>query len=91
MDDLTRSICEQLTEINKEAGAFVAGILSNDISRDDQIKFAHQLVDLAEMVRDRALHTPSMILDGSVIDDNDLASSENTGSRAEHPNTADNG
>lgn len=91
MDELTRRICEQLTEINKEAGAFVAGILSNDISRDDQIKFAHQLVDLAEVIRDRALHTPSMILDGSVIDDSDPASPNSPDSRADYPGTAGNG
>lgn len=47
--------------MNQTAGAFVAGMLSDDLSREDQIAFAHRLVDLAEAVRDRALETPVIV------------------------------
>ncbi|HEX7661462.1 MAG TPA: hypothetical protein VF444_18465 [Pseudonocardiaceae bacterium] len=61
MDDLTREICLRLKQMNQTAGAFVAGMLSDDLSREDQIAFAHRLVDLAEAVRDRALETPVIV------------------------------
>ncbi len=68
MHDLNMSILTQLNAINKDVGDFSAGVLSNDISHDDQIAFAHRLVDLAEAIRERALRTPRMVIEG-VVDD----------------------
>ncbi|HEX7658065.1 MAG TPA: hypothetical protein VF444_01190 [Pseudonocardiaceae bacterium] len=61
MDDVTRSICLQFKEMNQATGAFVAALLSDDLSRDEQIAFAHRLVDLAETLRDHALQTPVIV------------------------------
>ena len=48
--DLDMSIVRQVKDINNDAGAFVAGVLSDDISRDDQIVFALRLVRPAEHI-----------------------------------------
>ncbi len=50
MHDLNMSILTQLNDINKDVGNFSVGVLSNDISHDDQIAFAHRLVDLAKPI-----------------------------------------
>ncbi|WP_239334456.1 hypothetical protein [Frankia sp. CiP3] len=46
--DLRVGIAQQLKSINDDAGAFVAGLLSDDIPQDEQITFALRLVRLAE-------------------------------------------
>jgi hypothetical protein len=69
MDDLNRLILQELKAINNDAGQFVVGILSFDISRDDQISFALHLVVLAEHIKDRALRTPGLVVEGSVVND----------------------
>lgn len=42
--DTTMAILDQLQSITRDAGAFAAGVLSDDCSRDDQIGFAMRLV-----------------------------------------------
>ena len=37
--DLSMGIAQQLKDINDDAGAFVAGLLSDDISWEDQIDY----------------------------------------------------
>ncbi len=69
MDEQTRLILEELRSVNNDTGQFVAGILSDDLSRDDQIAFALRLVVLAEHIKDRAMQSPGMIVEGAVIDD----------------------
>jgi thiamine biosynthesis protein ThiC len=39
LHDLNMTIAHELKAINDDAGAFVAGILSDDIGRDDQDHF----------------------------------------------------
>jgi hypothetical protein len=71
MHDLDMSIAQQLKTITGDAGAFVAGILSDDVSRDDQIVFALRLVRLAEHIKERAGSTAGMVIEGGVVDDRD--------------------
>jgi hypothetical protein len=46
MEDLAELILLQLRSINQDAGQFVAGVLSNDISEEEQTVFATRVVDL---------------------------------------------
>jgi len=71
MEDLDELILTQLKNINKDAGQFAASILSDDISQEAQLSFAHRFIDLAEAIRDRALQTPGMVIEGGVIDGGD--------------------
>jgi hypothetical protein len=57
-----------LSRIGKDSGAFALGVLENTISRDGQIAFSRQLIDLAEAVRERARRTAGLIVEGSVSD-----------------------
>jgi len=73
VEDLTELILLQLQIINKDVGSFVAGLLSDDLTHDQQIRFGHRLVDLAELILQRAEGTPTMVIEGSVCyDGNDL-------------------
>lgn len=58
-----------LSRISKDSGSFALGVLENSISRDDQIAFGHRLVDLAEAIRERALRTAGLVIEGSFSDD----------------------
>jgi hypothetical protein len=69
--DLNMLILDHLRSINQDAGQFAAAILSNDISKEEQICFAHRLVDLAAVIRDRATGTAGLVVEGSVVDDRD--------------------
>ncbi len=86
MNERDERILTQLKGINQDAGAFVAGILSDDISRDDQIVFALRLVTLAEYIKERADSTVFMVVEGSVVDDCDDLGTEG---RADRTGTAD--
>lgn len=67
--DLGMSIVRQLKDINNDAGQFVAGVLSDDISKEDQITFALRLVRLAEHIKERADSTAGMVIEGGVVYD----------------------
>jgi hypothetical protein len=69
--DLSMDIVRQLKDINNDTGQFVAGILSDDISREDQITFALRLVRLAEHIKERAQSTAGMVIEGGIVDDGD--------------------
>ena len=66
MEDLTELILLQMSSLNQDAGGFVAGLLSDDLTRDQQISFGHRLVDLAELILERASSTPTMVIEGSL-------------------------
>jgi hypothetical protein len=66
--DLGMGIVRQLKDISGDAGQFVAGILSDDISKEDQINFALRLVRLAEHIKQRADSTAGMVIEGGVVD-----------------------
>ncbi|WP_254710442.1 hypothetical protein [Streptomyces lunaelactis] len=85
------NIVRQLKDINNDAGAFVAGVLSDDISRDDQIVFALRLVRLAEQIKERADSTAGMVIEGGVVDDGGSgrpALTAGTDEPADHPGPA---
>lgn len=89
--DLSMGIARQLKDINDDAGAFVAGLLSDDISGDDQITFALRLVTLAEHIKQRAESTAGMVVEGGVVDDGDCerpALPAAADERADHPGPA---
>ncbi len=65
LDDETLLLA--LSRISKGSGAFALGVLENSISRDDQIAFGRQLVDLANAFRERSRRTPGLIIDGSTV------------------------
>jgi hypothetical protein len=69
VEDLTELILLQIMSINKDTGGFIAGLLSDDLTKERQISFGHRLVDLAELILERAEGTPTMVIEGSVSDD----------------------
>lgn len=92
--DLNMSIARQLKDINDDAGEFVTGVLSDDISREDQIVFALRLVRLAEHIKQRADSTAGMVIEGGVVDDGvsgQLALSAGAVEPADRPRPAVNG
>jgi len=76
MEDLTELILLQMSSINQDAGGFVAGLLSDDLTHDQQISFGHRLVDLAELILERANKTPVMVIEGNLSDGDDDNSAE---------------
>jgi len=71
MEDLTELILLQMSSLNQDAGDFVAGLLSDDLTRDQQVSFGHRLVDLAELILEHANKTPIMVIEGTLSDDDD--------------------
>jgi hypothetical protein len=65
-----------LKRINDDAGAFVTGILTGELTREDQIAFAHRLVDVAEMIRERLTGPFGIVIEGSVTDERTTAARE---------------
>lgn len=86
MHDLNMAILDQLNSISRDTGSFVAGMLSNDISRDDQLLFALELVRLADQIKERATSSVGMVIEGTAADDDDLrALPSGSSDPAEHP------
>jgi len=69
VEDLTELILLQIKSISKDMGGFIASLLSDDLTKQRQISFGHRLVDLAELILERAEGTPVMVIEGSVSDD----------------------
>jgi hypothetical protein len=70
MEDLTELILLQIKGITTDVGGFVAGLLSDDLTHDQQISFGHRLVDLAELILERAKSNPAIVIEGYLSDDN---------------------
>lgn len=68
LDRTSELVIRHLKAVSNEMGSFVAGLLSDDLTRDDQIAFAHKLVDLAETIRERAVGQPGMVIEGSLVE-----------------------
>ncbi|MGH3834881.1 MAG: hypothetical protein ACRDSF_04125 [Pseudonocardiaceae bacterium] len=66
MTDEDRALLLELSRLNKGCGEFCAGIIENDLSRDDQFALSTRLVDIAERIRNRALRTP-MVIEGEAV------------------------
>ncbi|HEV7949225.1 MAG TPA: hypothetical protein VGP24_05595 [Glaciihabitans sp.] len=69
MEDLDEIILLQLRNISRDVAPFASALLSNTITHDEQISFAHRLVDLAEAVRERATGAAGQVVEGSTTDD----------------------
>ncbi|MEV7321234.1 hypothetical protein [Streptomyces sp. NPDC093970] len=84
-------IVQQLKDITGDTGQFVADILSDDISQDEQITFALRLVRLAGHIKQRAASTAGMVVEGGVVDDGSSrrpALSAGAEGRTNHPRPA---
>lgn len=89
--DLNMGIVRQLKDITGDTGQFAAGILSDDISQDEQITFALRLVRLAEHIKRQATSTAGMVVEGGVVDDGGSrrpALSAGAEERTNHPRPA---
>lgn len=71
MEDLTELILLQIKSITTDVGGFVAALLSDDLTRGQQLSFGHRLVDLAELILERANKTPGLVIEGTLSDDDD--------------------
>lgn len=60
--DLSMGIVQELKAITGDVDQFARGILSDDISREDQAIFALRLVQLAGHIRQRADSTAGMVV-----------------------------
>lgn len=59
--DEDRQLLLDLRRMTEACGAFCAGVLEYDLSRDAQLALSVQLADMAERIHDRALRTPVTI------------------------------
>lgn len=65
MTDEDRQLLCELRRMTQACGAFCAGVIENDLSRDDQLALGVRLVNIAERIRDRALRT-SVVIESDV-------------------------
>lgn len=65
MTDEDRQLLCELRRMANACGAFCAGVIENDLSRDEQLALGIQLVNIAERIRDRALRTP-VVIEGDI-------------------------
>jgi hypothetical protein len=86
MENLTELILLQIKGITKDIGGFVAGLLSDDLTHDQQINFGHRLVDLAELILERAKN-PAMVIEGNLSDDGEDNPTEHSAAIAERAST----
>lgn len=61
MTDDDRQLLLDLRRMTDACDAFCAGVIENDLSRDDQLALSDWLSDMAESIRKRALKTPVVI------------------------------
>jgi hypothetical protein len=59
--DDDRQLLLDLRRMTEACGVFCAGVLENDLSRDDQLALSDWLGEMAELIRERALRTPVII------------------------------
>lgn len=61
MTDEDRQLLLELRRMTDACGAFCAGVIENDLSRDDQLALSEWLANMAVRIRSRALRTPIII------------------------------
>ena len=66
MTDDDRQLLLELRRMTEACGAFCAGVIENDLSREDQLALSDWLADMAERIRDRGLRTPVVIEEETV-------------------------
>ncbi|HEX3781446.1 MAG TPA: hypothetical protein VHX38_17435 [Pseudonocardiaceae bacterium] len=81
MDDRDIQILRSLKHLNEESAQFAFGIATSAITREAQVRFAHLLVDLAEVIRDKVTGpSPTyIVIEGSVSDDGPATNGEPPG------------
>jgi hypothetical protein len=65
MSEEDRELLMLLGSVGIRVGEIVTGLFEDSLSRDEQISFGQQLVELAEGFRQRTLRTP-LVIDGEV-------------------------
>jgi hypothetical protein len=55
-----------LGSVGLRVSEIVTGLFEDSLTRDEQIAFGHQLVNLAEGFRQRALRTGGMVIEGDI-------------------------
>jgi hypothetical protein len=63
--ELDMAIISKLTYINETSGDFTQGILYNDLTRHDQVRYALHLVKTAELIKERS---ELLTIDGHAVD-----------------------
>lgn len=66
MTDDDRQLLLGLRRMTDACGAFCAGVIENDLSRDDQLALSDWLADMAGRIRKRALGTP-VVIEGEAV------------------------
>ncbi|MGH3669794.1 MAG: hypothetical protein ACRDSH_04055 [Pseudonocardiaceae bacterium] len=66
MTDDDRQLLLDLRRMTDTCGAFCAGVIENDLDRDDQLALSTWLADMAERIRNRALKTP-VVIEGEAV------------------------
>lgn len=66
MTDEDRQLLLELRRMTDACGAFCAGVIESDLSRDDQLALSSWLADMAERIRERGLRTP-VVIEGKVV------------------------
>ncbi|MGH8602279.1 MAG: hypothetical protein ACREXR_05730 [Gammaproteobacteria bacterium] len=61
MTDEDRQLLLDLRRMTDACGAFCAGVIEHDLSRDDQLALSDWLAEMAERIRKRGLRTPVVI------------------------------
>ncbi len=61
MTDDDRQLLLDLRQMTEACGAFCAGVIERDLSRDDQLALSDWLAEMAERIRKRGLRTPVVI------------------------------
>ena len=66
MTDEDRQLLTDLRRMADACGKFCAGVIENDLSREDQLAISAHLADMAHRIRTRALNTP-VIIDSETV------------------------
>ena len=61
-----RELLQIMSQVGTLFGRISLGVLEDNLERDEQIAFGQRLVDLAVLVRDRALRTGGLVVEGSI-------------------------
>jgi hypothetical protein len=76
--DEDRQLLLDLRRMTEACCAFCAGVLENDLSRDDQFALSARLADMAERIRERALRTP-VVIEGEAVTQEAISPASSTG------------
>ncbi len=86
MTDEDRQLLLELRRMTDACGAFCAGVIESDLSREDQLALSSWLADMAERIRQRAVRTP-VVIEGEAAS----PKCQTGGARSEEQQTFDEG